>query len=254
MINMNNLWLQLKQTVDSASMNLLCFPFAGGYGESFMPWRKHLPMNIQLCPLQLPGRSYRWKEPVYTDIQQLLMAMKPPLEDLLHESPYILFGHSMGGYIAYEFSNMLIKQQLPLPELLVVSSIPAPKTWVSRKLLSDLTEKEFYDFFFDLGGFHPSLLKDEKFIKSQMSLLRDDILLCESCQYAKPAELPFPILAMGGVSDAYVSMDSMEDWRLETSVDFHLHGFDGQHFYLNDHLPEIMKLIKKHTKHPITIC
>ncbi|MBA2651018.1 MAG: thioesterase [Tatlockia sp.] len=242
---MTNTWLQLRQTSQLAKFNLLCFPFAGGYAESFLPWRKYLPPDFQLCPIQLPGRSYRWQEPVYTDIQLLLNAMLPSLLPLLQEQPYLIFGHSMGGYIAYEFSKALVSRGLPLPKLLVVSSVAAPMHWFSHKALSKLTQKEFSDFFLDLGGFHPELLKDAKFINNQITLLREDIRICESCVYAEPAQFPFPILGLGGREDDYIRITSMADWQQETRVDFNLQEFSGKHFYMNEHLPAILKLIKE---------
>lgn len=246
---MKNNWLQLRQNKHSANINLVCLPFAGGFAEYFLPWREHLPHEFQLCPIQLPGRSYRWQEPAYLKIQSLLEALVPGVEAMLNEHPYILFGHSMGGYIAYEFCKLLMDRQLPLPTILVVSSLPAPMYWLSKKMLSELSEQDFADFFFDLGGFHPELLKHKQFIKMQMTLLRADITLCESCQYVETAAFPFPILAMGGQNDEYVRIDSMSNWVKETTKEFQFQKFSGKHFYLNDNISAIVSLIKQQALH-----
>jgi surfactin synthase thioesterase subunit len=151
----------------------------------------------------------------------------------------------MGGYIAYELCKALTKKQLPLPNLLVLSSVPAPKHWTARKALSELSEEEFSLFFLKLGGIQPELLKHESFIKMQLALLRDDIALCESCQHNQTAQFTFPLLALGGSHDEYVSINSMTTWKAETIRDFNLHELTGNHFYLNTHLPLIFELIKK---------
>jgi medium-chain acyl-[acyl-carrier-protein] hydrolase len=241
---MTHSWHKLAQTADNADYNLICLPFAGGFAEYYLSWRHHLSADTNLCPVQLPGRSYLWQETAYTDMQPLLNAMLPALTPLLTSRPYILFGHSMGGYIAYEFCKRLKREQLPLPEILAVSSVPAPQYWRSRKMLSELTEQEFYHFFIKLGGFPPEILKHEAFVKMQMSLLRSDIMLCESCVYQAPAEFTFPVIAMGGNEDEYVMMQSMAAWQAETSSDFSLHEMHGHHFYLNEHLPAMLQLIK----------
>lgn len=241
----NDPWLRLSQIMPQAEYNLICLPFAGGFAEYFLPWRNHLGTRVQLCPIQLPGRSYRWQEPVITEIDSLLEAFIPQIEGLISEKPYVIFGHSMGGYIAYQLCKTLAKRQLPLPGLLVVSSVPAPQHWTSRKLLSELSEIEFSQFFLKLGGIQPELLKHESFIKMQMSLLRNDIALCESCKYTQPAQFTFPMLALGGSEDEYVSMPSMAAWAAETTADFAIHSLAGNHFYLNHHLPLIFELIKK---------
>lgn len=240
-----NPWLQLAQQSTAAQINLLCFPFAGGFAEYYLPWQKYITADLQLCPIQLPGRSYRWREPVITDIHDLLSVMKPALETLLHERPYVIFGHSMGGYISYEFCKILLDLNLPLPQLLVVSSIPAPRFWQKRRMLSELSEEQFSEFFMKLGGIHPEFIKHEKFIEMQMSLLRNDIILCESCHYIQRARFPFPIVALGGNEDEYVSIKTMQDWSLETSAAYSVQEFSGGHFYLNQHVQTVLEIVRK---------
>ncbi len=238
-------FLKLAQFSDSAKVNLLCLPFAGGYAEYFLNWREHLPAHFRLCPIQLPGRSYLWKHPCYTDINQLLVAMLPQLRNFVEQSPYIIFGHSMGGYIGYELCKFLMKLNLRLPELLVVSSLSAPKNWQFRKLFSQVSEDEFVEFFLNLGGFHSEILRHKEFMKFQMGLLRSDVMLCDSCTYVEAGNFPFPIMAMGGLSDDYIKLQSIAGWKLETTNRFFSKIFDGNHFYLNNHLHEIFTLIKE---------
>lgn len=241
----SNAWLQLIQPSIEATYNMICFPFAGGFAEYYLPWQHQMTNLTQICPIQLPGRSYRWHESTITEIDKLISTMLPFIELLLYERPYFIFGHSMGGYIAYEFCKLLMDKKLPLPLFLVVSSIPAPKYWLQRKSLSQLSQQEFIHFFMNLGGIHPEFQKHEKFLNMQMSLLREDIMLCESCSYSHPAKFPFPIVAIGGKHDEYVAFENMHDWCLETIADYEQYEFAGRHFYLNQHLKDVLLLIQK---------
>lgn len=236
-------WLQLSQTPADAEWSLICFPFAGGYAEYFLPWHKQLD-KCALYPVQLPGRSYRWQESIYVSINELVDALISVLLPVINQKPYVLFGHSMGGYIAYSFAKRLQEMKEKSPLGIVVSSVPAPVHWRARKNLSELSELEFDAFFKKLGGFHPELLKHESFIKLQMSLLRQDILLCESCNYENPAELPYPLIALGSTQDEYVSFESMQGWKNETQSTFISRQMNGDHFYLNNNLDKIFSLIK----------
>lgn len=242
---MTNPWLRLQQTVATPDYNLICLPFAGGFAEYFLPWRAHLAPGVQLCPVQLPGRSYRWQESAYEDMEALLTTLIPGLTPLISERPYVLFGHSMGGYIAYEWCKTVMKKALPLPQLLVVSALPAPRHWSSRKQLSALNEAEFSRFFLELGGIQPELLRHESFINMQMALLRSDVSLCESCHYTESALFPFPIVTLAGKQDQYVALDQMAAWQVETKVDFNLYEWAGNHFYLNNHVPALLELIQQ---------
>jgi surfactin synthase thioesterase subunit len=238
-----NLWLLLTQKSLTAEHNLICFPFAGGHAEYYLPWRRELPDAMNLCPVQLPGRSYRWQEAGFDNMNALLNAMLPFLENQLLKQPYILFGHSMGGYITYELAKLIAQRGLPLPKALVISAVPAPTYWSKRRKLSSLSEQEFKQLFLSLGGFHSELLRHKTFIDMQFALLRRDILLCESCQYSGPANFAFPIIALGAQDDGYVNIENLTDWQLETTMQFYQYEFTGGHFYLNNRIKEILNII-----------
>lgn len=241
---MNENWLKLQQISDQASINLVCLPFAGGYAEYYLPWRKYMPSDFALYPVQLPGRSYLWQLPAFTHIEELIKTLLKNLHHVVTQKPFIIFGHSMGGYIAYELCKGLAKLQLPLPLLLVVSAVPAPIHWHSRKLLSQLEQQDFNDFFYTLGGIDPDFLQHKSFFDMQMELLRKDLILCESCHYQSPASLPIPILAMGGNEDNYVSIESLQGWGLETSDNFFFEEFSGNHFFLKEYASSLLATIK----------
>jgi medium-chain acyl-[acyl-carrier-protein] hydrolase len=237
-----NPWLRLLAKPQANKKNLLCFPFAGGMAEYYLPWQKRLNADWSLCPIQLPGRSTRWQEPVIVSIETLLVQLLDAITPVLYTAPYRLWGHSMGGYIVYQLAKAIVKKGLPLPEALFVSSVPAPIWWQKRRLLSTLSASEFEAFFLELGGFHPDLQKHENFMKMQLTLLRDDIKLCEDCLHEAHADFPFPILAFGAQDDPYVSIESMQAWQDETQQPFQLHAFHGGHFYINQHVDAILAI------------
>lgn len=228
-----------------AKYNMLCFPFAGGTAEYYLPWKNQLSKDIQVCPVQLPGRSYRWQEPVYSDIVTLVDDMLPVIKPILDARPYIIFGHSMGGYIAYELCKRLTQEKASLPGLFIVSALLGPKHWHNRQPISHLSDQDFNQFFINLGGFHPELLKHASFLKMQMSLLRNDIHLCENYHYQQPANFPFPILALAGSQDEYIRPESLLAWQEETKNEFTFHEFKGNHFYINQNLLAVLNMIEK---------
>ena len=241
----DNPWLTLANKPDNPEWNLICFPFAGGYAEYFLPWYRKINA-CGLYPIQLPGRSSRWKEPALTHIDALIDAITPVLLPIIEQRPYVLFGHSMGGYISYAFAKKMKTLGAREPLSLVVSAIPAPNTWQNKEKLSELPNEEFSDFFKALGGFHPEILKHESFISSQMALLQKDVMLCESCQYDRPAQFAYPIIALSANEDPYVTYDKMDAWRDETTNEFQLKDMIGDHFYLNknQNIDQILTLIQ----------
>ena len=241
----DNPWLTLVNKPDNPEWNLICFPFAGGYSEYFLPWHRKIN-TCGLYPIQLPGRSARWKETALTDIDTLIDAVTPFLLPIIEQRPYVLFGHSMGGYISYAFAKKMKALGARQPLSLVVSAIPAPSTWQKKEKLSALPKDEFSNFFKTLGGFHPELLKHESFMETQMALLQKDVMLCESCHYDSPAQFDYPIIALSANDDPYVEPKKMDAWGAETTSVFQLKNMTGDHFYINQtqNLDQILTLIQ----------
>ncbi|MBO0856681.1 MAG: thioesterase, partial [Nocardia sp.] len=52
-----------------------------------------------------------------------------------------------------------------------------------------------------------------------------------------------PIQAMGGSDDEHVTIGDLYGWQQHTTADLRLEMFDGGHFYLHDHIPEIAELL-----------
>src|SRR4051794_33499038 len=105
-------------------MRLLCLPYAGGSPASYRAWTNLLPTDIELWVAQLPGRGARFGEPCAERIDQLLDGLVPPLAEL--NTPYALFGHSMGAALAFEIARRVRRDGAPLPNYLFVSGRGAP--------------------------------------------------------------------------------------------------------------------------------
>jgi medium-chain acyl-[acyl-carrier-protein] hydrolase len=91
----------------------------------FRAWSEELPPGIQVCPVQLPGRQARLAEPPYTSLPLLVTDLAQVLLPY-RDSPFALFGHSMGTLISFELARQLRRQGAPEPSLLFAASCRAP--------------------------------------------------------------------------------------------------------------------------------
>ncbi len=241
----DNPWFELATLPKEAPWNLICLPFAGASAEYFLPWRHDLH-PIGICPVQLPGRATRWQEPAFHDMDDLVEALLPHLLPMINKKPYVLFGHSMGGQIAYSLALKIQSLELPPPLCLMVSATSAPSTWGQRKKLSLLSDEEFETFFKELSGFHPEILKERSFMAMQMKLLRSDIRLCESLVAAESPQLTSPLVVFSGSTDPLVSVENMSLWQHEAAGTFRHETIEGHHFYLTEKKDKLLALIKQH--------
>ena len=242
--SIDNAWLRLARTPINPKWNFFCFPFAGGYAEYYLPWSQHLP-DCGFYPVQLPGRAARWQEPAMVDISELIEGVLPFLLPLFAERPYVLFGHSMGGHIAYMLAQKIRALDVRQPLCLAISAVSAPSHWAFKPKLSTLSEADFIAFFKGLGGFHPEILKQHAFMALQMKLLRQDVQLCESCSTKNMQPLAYPLLAFSATEDAYVPSDSMFLWQKETRGLFMHKTLPGDHFYLNQQKDTILAFVNQ---------
>ena len=94
-------WLPFRPPNAAATMRLFCLPFAGGGASVYRPWAAGLPLTVELCAVQPPGRETRFREPAYTRLAPMVTDLADVLEPLL-DLPAAFYGHSMGALTAFE--------------------------------------------------------------------------------------------------------------------------------------------------------
>ena len=57
----------------TARLRVFCFPHAGAGATTYQPWiRRVQGTGVQICPVQLPGRENRFREPAHDRLDPLL--------------------------------------------------------------------------------------------------------------------------------------------------------------------------------------
>ena len=62
MADTNTPWLASYKRNPAAKLRLFCLPYAGGSAVIYNNWFKSLPPEVEVCPVQLPGRGSRMLE------------------------------------------------------------------------------------------------------------------------------------------------------------------------------------------------
>src|SRR6266480_2306887 len=188
-------WFQHWQRKPQARIRLFCFPYAGGGASLFRTWSEHLPEDIEVCPVQLPGREDRLLERPFSDLPSLVDALAPALLPYL-DMPYAFFGHSMGSLISFELARYLRQMEYShMPVHLFVSGHSAPQIPDPNPPSYHLPEPEFIEELRHLRGTSEELLQNAEFLQLLIPLLRADFALCETYKYIHDKPLPFAISA-----------------------------------------------------------
>lgn len=223
-------WFVRPNPKHSPRLRLVCLPYAGGSTSTYVPWAMHLPADVELVCVQPPGRASRMGERPHSEMSALVADLAAVFHGIA-EKPYILFGHSLGSRVAYEFAQQCQRAGLPPPRLLIASGSRAPHFPVDRRSIHDLPEAEFIDKLRELNGTPEEVLSNEELIKFLIPLLRADFKIADLFQ-AAPSRLPCPIVVLAGTEDEEVTEAAVEGWRELSNGQFDVHWIPGGHFFI----------------------
>ncbi|MHA6494642.1 thioesterase II family protein [Pseudomonas borbori] len=227
-------------------MQLFCLAHAGASAMPYARWRKRLPRWLEVCPLELAGRGARQDEALPHDLASVLADLKAGWQREC-EGPYLLWGHSFGGLLAFELAHALVAAGHPAPLALFVSASRAPSRRALGPRMATGSESELLSL---LDGFAPlprELRADPLFRRECLPVLRGDLALVDSYHYQRRHPLPCAVHVLGARQDS-LSEEDLRTWRRETLGTFSLEWLDGGHFYLRAQEAELLNLIEFHAR------
>lgn len=220
-------------------MRLFCLPFAGGGASTYRLWPAALPSSVEVCPIQLPGREDRYREPALTSMVGLSRALSRELLPFL-DKPFAFFGHSMGTLVAFETARALRHSAAPAPLAMFLAAYPAPHLPLARAPIHQLPDEEFLREMRRMQGTPEAVLDNAELMAFVLPTLRADFEACDT--YACPSEPPLdcPFFLYGGTDDREVHPQGLERWREQTSSAFSQRMFPGAHFFVQSHRDRLL--------------
>lgn len=236
---MNNRWLHFG-TGPNGRMPVFCFPFAGGGAYFYRPWVRSAPSSIAIVPVQPPGRDERMMERPFERMRDIVGAAADQIVPLLR-GPYALFGHSMGGMMAYELAQEIRRRNAPSPRHLFVSGAPAPHRAAEIPAIYDLPDDELIaEIQRRYLGLPKEVLESAELLNLLLPRFRADLAVTGTYAYQPAPPLNCPITAFGGETDETVTPDMVEAWREHTVATFRFEIFAGGHFFVSDSSDRIL--------------
>lgn len=213
----------------AADVRLVCFHFAGGSAQSFLPWRQPSTDVCELLAVELPGRSRRYNEPFVPSIRDAAASFAEAYSKL-EPKPCVFYGHSLGALLAYETVSILAKTGGAVPERLVVSSRAGPGYFPVSVGLPELSNDSLMTYLRDLQGTKASVLENKMLMDMMLPIIRADLELIYAYQYASGPRLDIPVDVIGAIDDHHCPFELLLDWKNITSGQFKLHMIPGGHF------------------------
>lgn len=223
-------WFVRHGSADPA-LRLFCFSYAGGGTTVFRGWGDHLPDQVEVCAVQLPGRESRAAEPSYRRLVPLVADLHTAIAPLL-DRPFALFGHSMGALVAFELARQLRRAGAPQPERLFLAAFRAPQLpnpniriyHLPDEVLKTVLAKE---------GTPQDVLDNDELMRALLPTLRADFELCDTYEYLPEAPLSVPVSVFGGQHDVRVGRADLDQWKVQAGNGFGLTMLPGSHFFIH---------------------
>lgn len=230
-----------------SKIKIFCIPYAGGSATIYNKWKRYIGNEFEIIPVELAGRGSRFNERLYTRINDVVNDIYSNIKDLIDDTRYIIFGHSMGVLIAYELVWKIIQEGKNKPIQVFFSGKVAPHINISNNNYHKESDSKLINELFSLGGTPEELLSQRELLDIFLSIIRADYEVIETYNYKSNVEkFDFPINILNGDKDK-LTKDNIEEWKDYTNNKFKIYNFDGGHFFINDYIREICEIIEEST-------
>lgn len=219
----------LPEVTGPGSPRLFCFPSAGSGASVFRRWASKASGEIEIVPVQPPGREERFTEPTYRQLDDMLDDLLPIIRPRLGPS-FALYGHSMGGLIALAVAHRLAEGDGTQPICVIIAGLRPPSEESPEHPMHLASDHVLREFIRELGGTSAAVLDNEDRLSLFLPLLRADLELCATYKVRNCSPLTCALSVYGGKLDRPSAAD-LAGWAGATNGTFRLQMLPGGHFF-----------------------
>lgn len=229
------------------SLRLYCLPCAGGLASVYFKWETYLSKTVELIPVELAGRGWRWEEPFYQSLSDAVVDVYDFICQSMDERPYAILGHSMGAIMAFELAHRIKRSSMPAPEHLLLAGHKPPHLKCGRKNLHRLCDDDFIKKILALGGTPPEIFMNKELAAIFLPILKSDYKLLETYEYKPHLDrLDCDISVFFGSEDVLFTAEDAAAWQQQyTSGACRAYGFAGGHFFIHIEAKSVAAKVNK---------
>ncbi|QAT84049.1 thioesterase [Corallococcus coralloides] len=245
-------WLRPLRRPACPRLTLVAVPPAGSGASLYAPWQAHLPEDVALIAVQLPGRENRIREPLLTrfdaaveGITSALATLPGPIDGL--------FGHSFGAILSFEVMRRMRRLSQPLPRHFFASGHIGPELVSNVGAIHELPREQFIAELRSFNGLVEEILAHPQLLDIVLPIVRSDLALDYSYCMTEEPPLPVPMTGLAGVDDHVAPPDQVSAWSRQSSIGFDLKTFPGSHFFIRDNVQSTVATILAALKPPVAL-
>lgn len=220
----------------SAPIPTIClFAHAGGGSVGYTARFPQLAKEARLLPVDLPGHGTKLGRPLLETIPEMVDALCAEVEPIVARADggsVGVFGHSMGGMLAYLVARRLESKGLRVGGLCVSAAHVPGYTGLDPRLLG-MTLSAFEEVAENYPGVPREVLESSELRKLFLPPLLTDFqaILRYAQKGARPLEpIRAPVMLIAPTADRF-SLREQLAWRRASGTRFRIERVPGGHFY-----------------------
>lgn len=226
------------------SVKVLVIPHAGGMASAYYEFSKYADSNVDFVFVELAGRGAHMREDLYEDFEEAVNDIYEKNINLFQQENYVLFGHSMGSWLAFELYHKIKAEGQPLPMHLFFSGNVSPfaQRFSNYRNMSD---EEFIENIFKKGQTSKEIFINRELREIFLPILRSDFKMLEE-YVPKNGRDPITsnISVLCGSEDPLLK-NGVTEWEELTTKECEIIYFEGNHFYLFKNMSAIVDYIHR---------
>ncbi|WP_223830299.1 thioesterase II family protein [Nocardiopsis quinghaiensis] len=230
---------------------LVCLGFCGGGTGAYRRWTDWVDDDTDLALVCYPGREGRFCEPFAGSWDELVDDTTETVLSVV-DRPYVLFGHSMGGWMAYSVTTRIEHRGPTAPDRLIVSSCNAPNRGLTERdrfPRDDDTDHRLLSWMRTTGSLPEYVLGDPDLREMSLELMRADIGVRDTYRPEHGLRTGVDVQVLHGARDEVIDPGVAEQWAAVTAGRCHVDELPGGHFYTE----EIWQSLPRHFRLPATV-
>ena len=228
------------------TIQLFCLPFAGGNKYSYREFIEKTPSFLKIVTLEYQGRGTRMQDALVTDINEMVNDVFGQVSPLIGQQDYAIYGHSLGGLMAYLLTLKLVENnhKPPMHIFITGTSGPSSPDRQEEKKRYLLPQKEFIEEIRALDGMPEEILENEELLYYFEPILRADFQASETYTYRERPPLTIPFTVVTGTEED-IEPENIKLWQKESIYPVDFKRLPGKHFFIFQHTFKIIEIISK---------
>ena len=219
---------------------LLVFGHAGSGASAYRELSSRVTSGYEVLVMQYPGRQDRGREPAAGALADLAAEAFAEYSARAEQRPTVVFGHSMGAVVGFEFTRLAVAAGAPVTRL-VASAATAPSR-VADLPRHPTDDESLLAHLGMLQGTGGAVLANETVMRMALPVLRADYAAFDAYQCAGDVRVDVPIRVIGGADDQVIAPHLLHSWSAH-SDDVEVTVVDGGHFHIDEHPGTVAQIL-----------